>query len=102
MDIKVGNVDSIAGLASQVLGKGEKPNSQELAKSFGEIFSKALGDVNDKLNTATDLKNKLASGEITDLHDVMIATQKADVALQFTVQVRNLLVRAYNDINRLR
>jgi flagellar hook-basal body complex protein FliE len=44
----------------------------------------------------------LATGEVADLHNVMIASQKAEIALQFTVQVRNLLIQAYNELGRLR
>ena len=102
MDIKIGGIDSSTQMAAQALGVGGKTSSQEVAKSFGDMLSKAIGDVNDKLNTSDELNRKLASGEITDLHDVMIASQKAEVALQFTVQVRNLLVQAYNELNRLR
>ncbi len=36
-----------------------------------------------------------------EVHDAMIALQRADLSLQFTVQVRNKLVQAYNEIMRM-
>jgi len=36
-----------------------------------------------------------------DVHDAMIALQRADLTLQFTVQVRNKLVQAYHEIMRM-
>ena len=36
-----------------------------------------------------------------DVHDAMIALQRADLTLQFSVQVRNKLVQAYQDIMRM-
>ena len=36
-----------------------------------------------------------------DVHDAMIALQRADLTLQFTVQIRNKLVQAYQDIMRM-
>jgi len=33
-----------------------------------------------------------------DVHDAMIALQRAEMTLQLTIQVRNKLVQAYNDI----
>jgi len=36
-----------------------------------------------------------------DVHDAMIALQRAELTLQFTVQVRNKLVQAYQDIMRM-
>jgi flagellar hook-basal body complex protein FliE len=102
MDIKIGSVGSSTGMVPQAAKSAERATSHELAKSFGEMLSKALGDVNDKLNEASELNRKLATGEVADLHNVMIASQKAEIALQFTVQVRNLLIQAYNELNRLR
>lgn len=40
-------------------------------------------------------------GGSTDVHDAMIALQQADIALQLTVQVRNKLVQAYQEIMRM-
>jgi flagellar hook-basal body complex protein FliE len=40
-------------------------------------------------------------GGSTDVHEAMIALQQADVALQLTVQVRNKLVQAYQEIMRM-
>jgi flagellar hook-basal body complex protein FliE len=37
----------------------------------------------------------------TDVHDAMIALQRADLTLQFSVQIRNKLVQAYNEIMRM-
>jgi len=36
-----------------------------------------------------------------DVHEAVIALQKADTALQLTVQVRNKIVQAYQDIMRM-
>ena len=36
-----------------------------------------------------------------DVHEAMIALQRAEMTLQLTVQVRNKLVQAYNDIMRM-
>ena len=37
----------------------------------------------------------------TDVHDAMIALQRADLTLQFSVQIRNKLVQAYHEIMRM-
>ena len=37
----------------------------------------------------------------TDVHEAMIALQRADLTLQFSVQIRNKLVQAYNEIMRM-
>ena len=52
---------------------------------------------NDSANSAV---GKMIDGS-GDVHDAMIALQQADLTLQLTVQVRNKLVQAYQDIMRM-
>jgi flagellar hook-basal body complex protein FliE len=47
------------------------------------------------------LSTEAALGGDVDLHDVMIAAEKAGVAMQLTLQVRNKLVEAYQDVMRM-
>ncbi|MEB3198105.1 MAG: flagellar hook-basal body complex protein FliE [Candidatus Sericytochromatia bacterium] len=50
---------------------------------------------------AEKLANEAAIGGDVDLHDVMIAAEKASVAMQLTLQVRNKLVEVYQDVMRM-
>ena len=44
---------------------------------------------------------QLAAGEPVELHDVMIAMEEADLSLRLALQVRNKLVEAYQEIQRM-
>ena len=44
---------------------------------------------------------KVASGEPVELHDVMLAQERASLGFELAVQVRNKLVEAYQDIMRM-
>lgn len=70
-------------------------------KSFGEVLSNALGQVNKLQNDAEQASVNLAAGKIQDVSEVVIATEKASVALQLTMQVRNKVVDAYQEIMRM-
>lgn len=60
-----------------------------------------LGSVN-QLTQVSDAKQRdLAMGKDVELHDVMIAAEKASVAVQLTAQVRNKLVESYQEIMRM-
>lgn len=72
-----------------------------LAGSFGDMLGKALTEVNNLQLQADDLSKKLATGEITDVHTVTIAAEKAALALQMTVQIRNKVIEAYQEIMRM-
>jgi flagellar hook-basal body complex protein FliE len=66
--------------------------------SFGETVKEAINKVNDLQSNADQFANKLASGDSVEIHQAMIAMQKASTALQFTVQVRNKIIDAYQEI----
>lgn len=69
--------------------------------SFGEALTKALADVNQAQLTADDAAVRLASGQASSLQEVVLATEKASLALQFTMAIRNKVLDAYNDIMRM-
>lgn len=80
---------------------GEEIGSSEAGKPFGEVLRSALGEVN-KLQLAADRQNELlAAGVAKDLHSVVIASEKASVALQLTLQIRNKALEAYQEIMRM-
>ncbi len=70
-------------------------------KSFSEMLGAAIQDVNGLQSSAAAKNIDLAAGRIEDVSEVMIAAEKASVALQLTVQVRNKVVEAYQEIMRM-
>ena len=68
---------------------------------FGAVLSTALQKVNE-LDTGADQQiGTLLKGGNADMSTVMIAVEKADVAFQLMMQVRNKIVSAYQDIEKL-
>ena len=68
---------------------------------FTDAVKKAIGEVN-KLQTGADKAAvNLASGDIEDVHKAMLAMNKAKLALDFTIQVRNKVIEAYQEIMRM-
>ena len=48
-----------------------------------------------------EYRNLLITGELDNLHDLTIAQEKADIALQLTLSIRNKIVDAYREIMRI-
>jgi len=69
--------------------------------SFEDSLANALRQVNELQLQAEDLSRALAAGQASDLHQVMIAAEKANLALQFTLQIRNKVIEAYQEIMRI-
>jgi flagellar hook-basal body complex protein FliE len=66
---------------------------------FGNVLKASLDKVNEIQQNAGDLAERFTKGDDSvSLSEVMIAGQKANIALQATIQVRTKLVAAYNDI----
>ena len=76
-----------------------KPKAE--TKSFGDYLTAALKKTNE-LQLDSDKQNALlAAGRIDDVSQVVIASQKADIALQLTLQLRNRALSAYQEIMRM-
>jgi flagellar hook-basal body complex protein FliE len=68
--------------------------------SFGDSLAKLVNSVETSDQTANTAVQGMLDGT-ADVHDAMIALQRAELNLQLTVQVRNKLVQAYQDIMRM-
>ncbi|MGI2259490.1 flagellar hook-basal body complex protein FliE [Shewanella sp. GXUN23E] len=66
---------------------------------FSELLSQALGTVTDLQSNASQLATRLEMGDSrVTLSDTVIAREKASVAFEATIQVRNKFVEAYKEI----
>ena len=68
---------------------------------FGAVLSDALHGVAASQENAEALSVGYERGEVTDIAKVMLARQEAGVAFEATLQVRNRLLSAYQDIMRM-
>lgn len=70
----------------------------------GSSFSEALTRLVDAVDDNAAQANEAVAGMLNktgDVHDAMIALQRAEMSLQLTVQIRNKIVQAYQDIMRM-
>jgi len=69
---------------------------------FSQVMQNAVGQVNELQKSSGDLKTAFEMGDPNvNLVDVMIASQKASVAFEATLQVRNKMVEAYQEVMRM-
>lgn len=70
-------------------------------RSFSQYLVDALKETNSLQNKADAMNAALAAGEVDDISQVVIAGQKAEIALQLTMQVRNKALSAYQELMRM-
>ncbi len=70
-------------------------------EGFGEALADAIGALEQLQHEADASSLQLATGEPIELHEVMLAQDRASLSLQLAIQVRNKLVEAYQDIMRM-
>ena len=75
---------------------------ENMANDIGNAFSKSLNDVNASQNAAYEAAETFASGGDISVHEVMLASQKANLTMQMALQMRNRLINAYNEIYNVR
>ena len=69
--------------------------------TFAETLDKFVTDVNSLQNQADVSIEKLATGEISDVHQVMKAVEEANIAMEFMLEIRNKIIEAYQEIMRM-
>lgn len=101
----VTNISAINGLESVSRYATTNPiadmNKSDGTASFDSLLNSAMKLVRQTeqySNAAEEQEIKYATGESDSLHDLMIAQQKANVSLQYTVAVKNTVVEAYRTL----
>jgi flagellar hook-basal body complex protein FliE len=80
---------------------GTRASQEPDPVSFGKVLANSLNEVNQLHAAADDAVQNLAAGKQKDIHQTMIALEKADVAFQLLMQVRNKIISAYETIMRM-
>lgn len=79
-------------------------NQKNEESAFDAIYQSAINMLDETNALQKDAEQKsldFALGKIDNIHDVMIAQEKATVALQYTVRMKNAIMDAYNEIMRI-
>ena len=103
MEIDVFKVlPKITGAEAKPGALTEKKEAGELTESFSSLLSKSMDELS-SLQTQKDvMTQKLVTGETEDIHSVMLAAEKAEMALQLAVRITNQVIRSYEELMRLR
>ncbi len=101
-------IDVIGATSTGSLGGVSKPTGAARAAAaaapgadgFGDALAGLLASVDESAGAANTAVANMVQGT-GDVHEAMIALQRAETTLQLTVQIRNKLVQAYQDVMRM-
>lgn len=69
--------------------------------NFGDLLNSELNKLNDIQLNGEQATQDLLTGNATDIHQVLLATEEAKLSLELAVQIRNKLIDAYQEISRM-
>ena len=108
-----GGVAEIMAMRQQIIGRSQllqqvhasaavaQPSGTGAAGGFTQALTNALGKVNATQVKAETISADFEQGKTQDVAKVMLARQEAQVGFEATLQVRNKLMSAYQDIMKL-
>ena len=93
---------AVPALTSALSGIASPGSASTGGSSFSDLFKAAIGNV-DGLQSKADsnISNMLQGAPGTDVGNVMVSVEKADVAFQLMMQVRNKVLNAYQEIEKM-
>lgn len=106
MTAPIGGIGSMGGtvgprkIGLDIAGEGGMARFQAPAggTSFGDHLKKAISDVSAQQDTAQDYIQRFVSGQPVELHQVMAASEEAQLSLEMLVELRNKLTDAYKSV----
>ena len=87
----------VSGISPDAMVQVDKPASG----NFKSWLAQELSATNNQLLASDSMLGDLALGRVENLHQVMIAMEKAKLSFQLVAQVRNHLLDAYQEVMRM-
>jgi flagellar hook-basal body complex protein FliE len=94
-------INNRASMNSLQTAKNVETNSANEGMSFLDTLKEKLDEVNERQIESESAAEAFIKGEDVDIHEVMLKSEEAKMSLQMAVQIRNKLVEAYQELNRM-
>lgn len=95
------NLTLLPNVDAKIDGKKVNRAIEEVKESFGEMLSQALTDVNNLQQEAGKAVESMIKGEETNIHNVMIAVEKARTSFDLLMEIRNKTIDMYRELMRM-
>ena len=95
-------IKRISGLPDGLRPVERPPAAQPADKpSFARVIGNLVDDVDKLHKTAEQTTEKMITGELEDIHQVMVAMEEAQTSFRLLMELRNKLVEAYREVMKM-
>jgi flagellar hook-basal body complex protein FliE len=95
------DIAAVSTTSFQPISWPTMPRVNGAADTFGAALGKAVSGMTEMQTQAQEAATALASGQPVDMAQTLVTIEKANISLQFALQVRNKLLEAYQDVMRI-
>jgi flagellar hook-basal body complex protein FliE len=103
--VSSGSATALAGIqrtaATEATAATAATTATQGASSFGDLVAHGVQNLDATQHAADAMATQAATGDLSDMHDYLIAATKASIATDLTVAVRNKAVDSFNEIMRM-
>lgn len=94
----VGSPGTVTSVTNGLSNSLPQAVTQPASAPFADLFSDAVGQIGQLEDEARTAVDRMMTGSGVDVHQAMIATQKASMAFELALSVRNKAIQAYQSI----
>jgi len=90
-----------AGAGIPAAQAARKAGAVDLGRQFSELINDAIARIETEERQLDELNKRVLAGDFSAIEQMLIAGEKASLNLQLTVQIRNKVIEAYQEIMRM-
>jgi flagellar hook-basal body complex protein FliE len=92
-------IEKISEIVSPIIQESFKPKSE--ISQFGNVFGEFIASVNSDQLKSSAITKDFINGEDIEIHQVMIAGEKAKTSLELLMEIRNKTIDMYRELTRM-
>ncbi len=98
---KLASLSSALPVIAEPTSTTSPTSGQPASAGFQGLLKDAISSINEIQQGASQAVDALATGQSQNIHQAMVALQQADISFQLMMAIRNKLVSAYEEIQRM-
>ena len=91
----------LESVSQAAVARPEQKNKGNGDTGFGDVLRKSIDSVNKGMQEADQLREGLVTGQHGNIHETMIAVEKAGISFRLMTKMQQKAIQAYQDVMRI-